>query len=68
MLLYAHLRGMRCYPSTDGYMGKLRIRRSGRMELVLGDIVFDVTSASTANYVQVAQTFMLPCIPGHACM
>ena len=41
---------------TDGLMGKLRIRRSGKMELVLGVNTFTVTPGSSTNFAQEVKT------------
>ena len=41
---------------ADGLMGKLRIRRSGKMELVLGVNTFTVTPSSSTNFAQEVKT------------
>lgn len=37
----------------EGFLGKLRIRRSGKMELKLGDIVMDVCEGAASSFLQV---------------
>ncbi|XP_026206691.1 RNA_pol_Rpc4 domain-containing protein isoform X2 [Anabas testudineus] len=36
----------------EGFLGKLRIRRSGKMELKLGDIVMDVCEGAASSFLQ----------------
>ncbi|PVD38128.1 hypothetical protein C0Q70_00739 [Pomacea canaliculata] len=37
---------------SEGYVGKLRVRKSGKAELVLGDIVLDVTMGTSCGFLQ----------------
>lgn len=43
----------------EGYMGKLRIRESGKTELVLGDNVMEVLPAIPINFHQVGGYFVV---------
>lgn len=42
---------------SEGYVGKLRVRKSGKAELVLGDIVLDVTMGTSCGFLQVRPCF-----------
>lgn len=37
----------------EGVLGKLQIRKSGKMELKLGDIVMDVSEGAAFSFLQV---------------
>lgn len=38
---------------SEGLLGKLQIRKSGKVELKLGDIVMDVTEGAAFSFLQV---------------
>jgi len=37
----------------EGFLGKLQIRKSGKMELKLGDVVMDVSEGAAFSFLQV---------------
>lgn len=37
----------------EGYFGKLQIRKSGKVELKLGDVVMDVSEGAAFSFLQV---------------
>lgn len=37
---------------TEGFLGKLQIRKSGKVQLVLGDITMDVTEGAAFSFLQ----------------
>ena len=39
---------------SEGYLGKLRVRKSGKTELVLGNVVLDVSMGVPASFLQVS--------------
>lgn len=41
----------------EGFLGKLRIRKSGKVELKLGDIVMDVCEGAAFSFLQVLWLF-----------
>lgn len=43
----------------EGFLGKLQIRKSGKVELRLGDIVMDVSEGAAFSFLQVIQAFVL---------
>lgn len=43
----------------EGFLGKLQIRKSGKVELRLGDIVMDVSEGAAFSFLQVIQVFEL---------
>lgn len=42
----------------EGFWGKLQIRKSGKVELRLGDIVMDVSEGAAFSFLQVIQVFV----------
>lgn len=43
----------------EGFLGKLQIRKSGKVELRLGDIVMDVSEGAAFSFLQVIQIYVL---------
>lgn len=43
---------------SDGLLGKLQIRKSGKVELKLGDIVMDVSEGAAFSFLQVCCMIM----------
>lgn len=43
----------------EGFLGKLQIRKSGKVELRLGDIVMDVSEGAAFSFLQVIQVYVL---------
>eukprot|EP00043_Microstomoeca_roanoka_P002725 m.39970 g.39970 ORF g.39970 m.39970 type:complete len:111 (+) comp11676_c0_seq1:924-1256(+) len=41
-------------PLPDGQMGKLRVYKSGRMEMVFGDVRFEVSEGTRSTFAQEA--------------
>lgn len=39
----------------EGFLGKLQIRKSGRVELKVGDVVLDVSEGSAFSFLQVLE-------------
>lgn len=38
---------------TEGFIGKVRIRKSGKVQLVIGDITMDVSEGAAFSFLQV---------------
>lgn len=43
----------------EGFLGKLQIRRSGKVELRLGDVVMDVSEGAAFSFLQVIQIYVV---------
>ncbi len=44
---------------SEGYIGKLQIRKSGHTQLVLGNVALDVTMGTPAGFLQVNHCLLL---------
>lgn len=42
----------------EGFLGKLQIRKSGKVELRLGEIVMDVSEGAAFSFLQVIQVYV----------
>lgn len=38
---------------TEGYIGKVQIRKSGKVQLVIGDVTMDVSEGAAFSFLQV---------------
>jgi hypothetical protein len=54
---------------SEGFLGKMRVRKSGKTELVLGNVIFDVSMGVPASFLQVScfsrNNFCLQPLLGH---
>ena len=46
----------------EGFLGKLQIRRSGKVELKLGQIVMDVSEGAAFSFLQVLSVCVCVCV------
>lgn len=51
---------------SEGFMGKLQIRKSGKVQLVLGDITMDVSEGAAFSFLQVQTIHLSSIIQPHS--
>lgn len=44
---------------TEGYIGKVQIRKSGKVQLVIGDVTLDVSEGAAFSFLQVRFFFFV---------
>ena len=48
----------------EGFLGKLQIRKSGKVELKLGDVIMDVSDGAAFSFLQVLCVCVRVCVCG----